>query len=210
MGACRRQHLRIGRRKQQSIFDEAIRLVGSVFISALTGDVFRTIWVYRQGNVRPDGLPQIVDSAVPRGESFSTGITGDGVTYREPIPGRSGIAETPPATMPPATGPRPFSPVSPGEITGVIPARPAPPSMPRDDTATGIPLPPPGTVSTPESRPGGTAGEMRFPDLRESAPATSPAPAETESSDPVKPPIEVPESSGGGGGRIPPPPIPSN
>lgn len=43
-------------------------LVGKVFLSGKDGEVLRTVWIYRGDQARPDGLPLIIDSAVPRTE----------------------------------------------------------------------------------------------------------------------------------------------
>lgn len=171
------------------LFDASRRLVGKLYISGGSGEVLRTIWVYR--DQRPDGQPTILDSAAPGGtnapfnlsDTSTAPITGIYPGNTPSIPGRvpgqvpgsmSGIHSVP---LPPAPGiavntPEPYAPVSPSGRT-MSPALSDP----------GIPSPPPITPSAPTV----------------SAPPVSAPPVSA-------PPVSA--SSGGDSERIPPPPIP--
>lgn len=191
------------------------QIVGKIYISATSGTVLRTIWMYEEGV----GRVRIVDSLSPTSRSLTTGITGTDFPAREPAPGETtGIVRMPPSTGapsgdtgiasipdPPAPGTvQPAFPPNNAPSTGVQPYRPVAP----DGSVTGgIPEPPPtapstsnsATIPAPPVAGGNSTGSMR--DLRDD-------PAATKKPDPTRPPIDIPESSGGSSERIPPPPIP--
>ncbi|MEM7602905.1 MAG: hypothetical protein AAF357_16020 [Verrucomicrobiota bacterium] len=197
-------------------------VVGKIYLSANSGAVLRTIWIYRDQRARQDGEPLIIDSFAPTQRTLHTGITDSPVTSRPPSPGEgTGIVRT----APPATGQR-YNDPTPGQsgITS-IPAPPAPttprmtdppissvptvPSVPSSsqiyrpvdpngrvvDSSSSIPDPP--AISTPPTTaPAAPGGGMA--DLRDEPAAV----------DPTRPPIEVPATGSGSTERIPPPPIP--
>ena len=203
-------------------------VVGKIYLSANSGAVLRTIWIYRDQRGRSDGEPLIIDSFAPTQRTLHTGITGSDVPTRAPYPGEdTGIVQT----VPPATSP-PFQNLTPGQsgIAG-IPAPPAP-STPRMtdppvssvpptasapqvfrpvdpngrvmDSNDGIPDPPaiapPSTSQIPPTSTAQTPPPRTgMADLREESAARP---------DPTRPPIEVPAGTGGSSERIPPPPIP--
>jgi len=185
------------------------RLVGKIYLSATSGAVLRTVWIYRDPQrLRPDGLPSIVDSFAPTQGSLTTGLS--------PAPNGGGIHAVPPAMAPPSMPPAPS-----GDGVATIPPPPAPgigvPMAPgpqvyrpvdRDGRPvdSGIPEPPPiSAPAAPAPAPptAGTSGTGTMPDLR-----TPPSTSGSSSSDPTRPPIEVPSGSTGSSGRIPPPPVP--
>ena len=190
------------------LLDASRRLVGKLYISAGSGAVLRTVWVYRDQRARPDGLPLIIDSAAPGGgaspvdlsSTVAPPVSGPGLgTYPLTTPSTTVPAQPPGAMtgihsvpLPPAPGvavnsgqPAPYAPVDPSGRTMNRDAIPAPPPLaqtPAAPAAPSIPAAPPyqGTTSS-----------------------STPPPV----SDPTKPPVK--SSSGGGDAeRIPPPPIP--
>ncbi len=195
------------------LIDAAGRVVGKIYISATSGQVLRTVWVYHPDNTRSDGQPRIIDSASPAQGAMTTGIgenalpptsqmpphsgIADFPPNPEPIPGQAGIAGAPPYQTPGQPQmvpgePRTYTPVDPsGRPLTQVPDVPAtrPPVMDDD-----IPEPPALTQPTTPSVP--SASGMR------ETPAVAPKP------DPEKPPINVPSGSAGSSERIPPPPIP--
>lgn len=202
------------------LLDAARQIVGKVYISGTSGQVLRTVWVYSGDRARADGLPLIIDSAMPRGDVAppTTGITSIDTTYRDPVPGHTGIAGAPDMVNPqqPAA-PRPYAPVPADSLSGTVAQQPAAPAaktpaptaprVPTTEDRQMMEIPPPAPPASSSSSAaagttassGGTA-QQPFRDLRD--------PPATQKPDPAKPPIEVPEGSSGSGGRIPPPPIP--
>ncbi|MEM1441674.1 MAG: hypothetical protein AAGF67_04995 [Verrucomicrobiota bacterium] len=191
------------------LLDVRRQVVGKIYLSASSGAVLRTIWIYRDQRARPDGQPLIVDSFAPTQRSLNTGITGGETTSRVPDPGEStGIVRT----VPPANG---FSRMSPGQsgITGppVVPA----PQTPRTTDPPVTSVPPAGSniyrpvdpngqvVTSPNSIPEPPAIQPQTP-----APSTSnQGMADLRDEATSTPPIEIPEGTGSTE-RIPPPPIP--
>lgn len=201
------------------LLDPAQRIVGKIYISANSGQVLRTVWVYRDQRARRDGRPLIIDSAAPTQAKTFTGITDTDYPPTPPQPGQmTGIASVPPGA-PPVPGqagitgapplpapqtprmvpsdPQPYQP-QPFDATGrpispppVSPTMPATPRPPVDD---GIPEPP-AITRTPTA-----PTQPSMPDIRDVPAAKRP--------DPTKPPIDVPTTGGGSSERIPPPPIP--
>ncbi len=190
------------------LLDAAQQMVGKIYISGTNGQVLRTMWVYSGERGRPDGLPRIIDSAVPTGSSSTesiTGITGGDTRYREPIPGRTGIADAPMVTNPQSGQPQPYAPVPSGSINGGIAAKPpvaaTRPAAPSEADRRMVEIPPPAPPVSGTASADSGAPQQPFRDLRD--------PPATGKPDPSKPPIEVPSgSSSGSSGRIPPPPIP--
>lgn len=200
------------------LLDASRRLVGKIYLSANSGEVLRTMWVYRGERSHPDGRPRIIDSFAPTQHSMTSGITrNDQPSLDSPLdPG--GVARMPrdPDSLsddgglagqsrPPAPQPPRMAPSDSGSGSAPQPYRPvAPDGSVADGSVTddGIPDPPALEDDASGSSEGESAGssgssgsgqgrEMR--DLRE-----GPAP-----------PIEVPDDgSGGSSGRIPPPPVP--
>ncbi|MDF1852751.1 MAG: hypothetical protein P1U85_18075 [Verrucomicrobiales bacterium] len=197
------------------LFDARQQIVGKIYISANTGAVRRTVWIYRDTRSLAGGVPRIVDSMAPNQAGVGTGLTSAPAPSQlypsGPRPGEStGIVQ-----MQPPAGPQP------GQQSGIAqaPARPAPrfqenmipaPPVPNAPGAPQPGAPQPyrpvdsnGNVidnSIPDP-PAVSGSEMR--DLRD-APASEPA----AKPDPTRPPIEVPTTGGGSSERIPPPPIP--
>lgn len=181
------------------LFDARQQIVGKIYLSATSGTVRRTVWIYRDNRGLPGGIPRIVDSMAPNQPGMSGGITS--------VPSPPQLGNPTGITVPPL-GTQPVSPngitqpplgTNPGLPDNTIPAPPIPggvaeppPFRPVDSNGNpidnGIPDPP---------ATGGTGTEMR--DLRD-APVSEP--------DPIRPPIEVPDTGGGSSERIPPPPIP--
>jgi len=199
------------------LLDASRRIVGKLYISAGTGEVLRTVWVYRDSRARPDGQPLIVDSMAPGGASAPVDLTNAGGYPSATIaPG----AVIPP--MPPGLVPGQVPGQVPGTMTGIhsVPLPPAPgvavagrqPYAPVDANGrvatapsapnAGIPSPPPLTETVPAPPAPGVPSPPAAPspDPSTSGAATTPAPA-------PKPPVK-PSSGGGDGERIPPPPIP--
>ncbi len=196
------------------LLDGSRQIVGKLYISAATGEVLRTVWVYRDSRARPDGQPLIVDSMAPAGTSAPTDLSGGGypssmiapgavippmppgiITGQVPgqVPGSmSGIHSVPLPSAPgvAVAGSQPYAPVDSSGRTMT------PPSAPNN----GIPSPPPVTRSTPPPP---------APGIPAPPPATSPYPSASGSTSPSAPPAPVKPTSGGGDAeRIPPPPIP--
>ncbi|MDF1656610.1 MAG: hypothetical protein P1U58_03290 [Verrucomicrobiales bacterium] len=202
-------------------------IVGRIYLSANSGAVYRTIWIYRDQRARPDGEPLIIDSSAPTQRSLTTGITGGDIPARTPSPGESpGIVQTvPPAMAPSFPAPEqgdtgitgaPAPPATPQmtspSISGIPPAtsspqvfRPVDPNGRVIDSAGSIPDPPaitsPSTTTAIPPATTQTTPRSGMADLRDE-------PAASTRSDPTKPPIEVPAGTGGSSERIPPPPIP--
>jgi hypothetical protein len=194
------------------LIDANRRIVGKLYISATSGAVLRTVWIYRDAQrLRPDGLPTIDDSFAPTRGFQTTGVA--------PAPDL-GVPSVPTAMAPPTMAPAPDA----GGLSS-IPAPPAPgvpgspavasgpqPFQPVDRDGrpinSGIPEPPPlngGATVPPPAPPTASTGTM--PDLR-TPPAPAPAPAAPSSTAPTSPPIPVPSGGATSTGRIPPPPVP--
>ncbi len=190
------------------LFDARQQIVGKIYISATSGVVRRTVWIYRDDRALTTGRPRIVDSMAPS-QQRSPGITSappppPNTFLNGPRPGEStGIVQTRPGI----SGPEP------GQQSGIAEMPPRP--DPRFNEGA-IPAPPvQNTPATPQPyRPVDSDGNVvdnGIPDL----PAASgnstgmrdlrETPAKP---DPTRPPIEVPTTGGGSSERIPPPPIP--
>lgn len=183
------------------LLDATRRLVGKLYISATSGAVMRTIWIYRDQRARPDGLPLIIDSAAPGGQGAPTDLTRFDSTPSQ-APSFDGLPPLPQTTAPA---------LPPGAMTGIhsVPLPPAP------GVAVNSGQPQPYAPLDPSGRPMSNNGIPAPPPLVQTppAPATIPTPpAPTTSQSPSaapKPPISAPSSGGGGNSeRIPPPPIP--
>ncbi len=173
------------------LLDSAQRIAGKLYISAATGEVLRTVWVYRDRRARPDGLPLIIDSFAPTQGTINPALSSsfDNTTIVPPQ-SQNGIAGVAPRE------PQPYVPVDPSgrPVDDGIPLPPPISPAPAPSSAlTPVPVSP---AAPPVTSNQGTSG-MR--DLRDEPAA---------SVDPTKPPITVPSNSGGNGDRIPPPPIP--
>ena len=206
------------------LMDASRRLAGKLYISAINGEVLRTVWVYRDQRARPDGLPLIVDSLAPTRQAVDQSLSGTNYPGLNPATGFGGIVSAPPSQLPgtmsgihsvplpPAPGlsvagtpPYPAGPgvAAPGAVQPYAPVdsngRVNPDGIPAPPpiTTPTAPLAPPVAVAPVAPQPGAPA--MRDP--RVDAPATS-KPAAT------RPPVTVPSSGGGNSERIPPPPIP--
>lgn len=166
------------------LFDSRQQIVGKIYISATSGAVMRTVWIYRDERAISPSRPRIVDSfapsdSAPAGDSFTR------TSPPAPVP-NDGLTRTPPRSDPAPEGPRqPYRPVDPSGSA-------------QDD---GIPEPPPA--------PGGSGSSGQIPDLRDiPEPPASDPPEAPARPDPTRPPIDVPDSGSGSSERIPPPPIP--
>jgi hypothetical protein len=219
------------------LLDASRRLVGKLYISGNTGEVLRTIWVYRDQRARPDGQPLIVDSMAPGGTTTPVDLTG---TYA-PTATMPNSAIAPGAVIPPMPSgivtpqiPGQVPGQVPGSMTGIqsVPLPPAPgvavagnaPYAPVDangrpmtgpSVGDGIPSPPPltQTPSTPSAAiPAPPAPTAMIPPAPATIPPTSatipPAPATKPAPSATKPPITPSTGGGGDSERIPPPPIP--
>ena len=174
------------------LLDSARNLAGKLYISAATGEVLRTVWVYRDRRARPDGLPLIVDSFAPTRGSATPSLTGTGNPTLDPVPAQGGIA----GMAPQQSQPQPYAPVSPSGRP-VDDGIPAPPPMSNTPIAPVVPVAPVAPVApAPVAPPISSNTGIR--DMRDDPPAAA-AP---------KPPITPSTSSGGNSERIPPPPIP--
>lgn len=207
------------------LLDAARRLVGKLYISGDTGEVLRTIWVYRDQRARPDGQPLIIDSMAPGGATTPVDLTG---TYN-PTATMPNSAIAPGAVIPPMP-PGIVTPQIPGQVPGQVPGSrmgiqsvPLPPApgvavagsapyapvdangrpMTGPSVGDGIPSPPPLTPA-----PSSPSSAIPAPPAPPAAVApTSPAPKPVMTS-PPKPPITPSAGGGGDSERIPPPPIP--
>lgn len=186
---------------QLELVDTRRAVVGKIYLSANSGAVLRTVWVYRDQRARSDGEPLIIDSFAPARRSVDTGITGNDYPVTPPARG----ADTGIAGMP--TQPAPPTPRMTNPPISSVPQQPSTPPVYRPVDPTGrvmndtgaIPEPPAITTPPPTTSVPSTGG---MADLRDDAPAAT-------RPDPAKPPIEIPSgSSGGSSERIPPPPIP--
>lgn len=209
------------------LLDASRRLVGKLYISGNTGEVLRTIWVYRDQRARTDGQPLIVDSMAPGGATTPVDLTG---TYN-PSATMPNSAIAPGAVLPPmppgiASGQIPGQ--IPGQVPGQVPGSrmgiqsvPLPPApgvavagnapyapvdangrpMTGPSVGDGIPAPPPLSQS-----PSSSSATIPAPPAPPAV-STSPAPKPVMTS-PPKPPITPSAGGGGDSERIPPPPIP--
>lgn len=186
------------------LLDTNQALVGKVYISGTQGTVLRTIWIYRDQRARPDGLPLIIDSMAPNGQTTMTSLSrsdfsipsGDGIHSR--VPDDSVIAgnNVPPAPpvpgmSTPSSNSQAYRPVNPS-------GRVADDDIPEPPAISGSSSSPPSVAQTPPA-PAPSTGGMR--DLRTDPPAAD-KPATSGA------PTNIPESSGGSSDRIPPPPVP--
>jgi hypothetical protein len=199
--------------------DASRQIVGKLYISAGTGEVLRTVWVYRDSRARPDGQPLIIDSMAPGGSGAPMDLTGGGYSNSTAAPGAV-IPPLPPGIVP-GQIPGQVPGQVPGTMTGIqsVPLPPAPgvavagnqPYAPVDSSgrvmtapappSNGIPSPPPLTQTIPAppapNVPVSPAASSPYPSA--SGTASTPAPAS-------KPPVK--STGGGDAERIPPPPIP--
>jgi hypothetical protein len=120
------------------LLDADEEMAGKVYISGSTGEVLRTVWIYRGSRGRPSGGPLIVDSSAPRdgGTDASSGArsesaSGEGsrpdagaplkkITPDEPDP----LSPTTPPSSPPQP---PLPPATSGGTDTRIPPPPIPP-----------------------------------------------------------------------------------
>jgi hypothetical protein len=86
------------------LVDASDDLVGKVYISGDTGEVLRTVWIFRGARGRPDGGPLVVDTAAPRpGGGTSQGARSE--TAPPSAPSRPAPDEPDPLSpRPPAPG----------------------------------------------------------------------------------------------------------
>lgn len=206
------------------LLDAARRIVGKLYISAGTGEVLRTVWVYRDSRARPDGQPLIVDSMAPGGASAPVELTNVGGSPSSSIaPG----AVIPP--MPPGIVPGQVPGQVPGTMTGIhsVPLPPAPGVAVAGVAAPGAAAPgaaAPGVATPGAAAPGSqpyapvdangrvmTAPAAPNDGIPSPPPSIGTAPVPPAPSVPSapapKPPVK-PSSGGGDAERIPPPPIP--
>ena len=207
------------------LLDASRRLVGKLYISGNTGEVLRTIWVYRDQRARPDGQPLIVDSMAPGGTTTPIDLTG---AYA-PTATMPNSAIAPGSVIPPMPSGI-VTPQIPGQVPGQVPGSmmgiqsvPLPPA-PGVSVAGNAPYAPVDANGRPMTGPSVGDGIPSPPPLRQtpSAPSTvipappappatvvptAPAPKPVMTS-PPKPPITPSAGGGGDSERIPPPPIP--
>ncbi|MEC5126056.1 hypothetical protein VSU19_04810 [Verrucomicrobiales bacterium BCK34] len=195
------------------LLDAAGRVVGKIYISATSGQVLRTVWVYHDNTTRRDGRPLIIDSTSPSQGAMTTGISENALPPTQSMPPHSGIADFPP-------NPEPI----PGQagIVGAPPYQtPVQPQMVPGDTRTYTPVDPSGRPLTEAPAVAATRPPVMDDDIPEPPALTQPpsgnvpsasgmkeAPAVAPKPDPEKPPINVPSGSSGSSERIPPPPVP--
>lgn len=105
-------------------------IAGKVYLSGSTGEVLRTVWIYRGERGRPDGGPLILDSAAPRegGDSATSGARSAPAT--EAGTSQQGMRKyESPADEPDPLAPRPPVPPSGGDGNDTrIPPPPVPPA----------------------------------------------------------------------------------
>lgn len=107
------------------LIDTAGQIVGKVYISGSTGEVLRTVWIYRGTRGRAGGLPRIVDSSEPRGGRMD--LTGSGNASSTPFDNpAASTSESSTTPFSPAPTPTPNSPLD-----------PSPTPSPGPDPATG-------------------------------------------------------------------------
>lgn len=195
--------------------DASRQIVGKLYISAGTGEVLRTIWVYRDSRARPDGQPLIIDSMAPGGTGTSMDLTSGGYSSTTVAPG----AVIPP--MPPGIVPGQVPGQIPGTMSGIhsVPLPPAPgvavagtqPYAPVDSSGRVMTTPPASTdaIPTPPALTTPTVPAPPVPNAPAAPTAPSPYPSTSGSTTTPapKPPVK-PSSGGGDAERIPPPPIP--
>ncbi len=208
------------------LLDASRRLVGKLYISANSGELLRTVWIYRDQRARTDGLPLIIDSFAPTRQTVDQSLSGTGYPGIDPFTGIAGTGIG-------GAGVTPAPSQVPGGMSGIhsVPLPPAPgmsaagapvagppggiqPYSPVDSlgriSPDGIPAPPPLAPAAPQAPVAPPAPPVAMTPAPAPAPAPIPAPVErpvASTPEPAKPPV----SSGSGGGnseRIPPPPIP--
>lgn len=211
------------------LLDAARRLVGKLYISGNTGEVLRTIWVYRDQRARPDGQALIVDSLAPAAATTPLGLTGANASSAA-MPGSKIAPGAVISPLPPGIASGQLPGQIPGQIPGQVPGStmgiPSTPTLPTPGVnangnppfapvdangrpmvgpglGDGIPSPPP----LPQA-PSSSGGAIPAPPaLPTPVVPTSPAPKLIPTS-PPKPPITPSTGGGGDSERIPPPPIP--
>lgn len=105
-------------------------LVGKVYISGDTGEVLRTVWIFRGSRGRPDGRPLVVDTAAPR----PGGGTSEGARS-ESAPATTNLLKPDPNEP---------NPLTPPAVPGPQPQAPKPAPAP-EPSPTGTPKPAPST-----------------------------------------------------------------
>ncbi len=106
-------------------------IAGKVYISGSTGEVLRTVWIYRGERGRPDGGPLILDSAAPRdgGDGASSGSRSEPATEagtsQQGLRKYEGPADEPDPLAPPRP---PVPPANGGGTDTRIPPPPIPPA----------------------------------------------------------------------------------
>lgn len=119
--------------------DGVSRTVGKVYISGSTGEVLRTVWIYRGTDARPGGGPLIVDSAAPRDGSNS--VTRTERTEVMPPPDRG--PEGSDLRRYESTSRDEPDPLGPPRRMEEDPEPPRPPVPPRSGGSTDTRIPPP-------------------------------------------------------------------
>ncbi len=122
------------------LMDSAGYIAGKVYISGATGEVLRTVWIYRGSRGRPDGGPLILDSAAPRdgGDSASGGARPEPAT--ESGTSQQGMRKYEPSTE---DEPDPLAPPRPTTDAGSENGAPRPPVPPSSGRGTDTRIPPP-------------------------------------------------------------------
>ena len=188
------------------LLDPRRQLVGKIYLSARTGEVLRTVWIYYNNT----GRPQIIDSFAPTRPASTTSTTSTTQfppTTQNPIQ-EPGLSDSTGIMAPPVAPTFPGAPVTPpvppAPSTGIAGNSIPSPTFPSNNGRSGGTIPPynPGANNMPAPIPPTT--ERRYNDTG----IPEPPAIETTTEEP-KPPVEVPES-GGSSDRIPPPPIPNS
>ena len=158
------------------------RIVGKVYLSAETGEVLRTVWIYRGDRGREDGSPLVIDSSAPAGTTPA--MIGAGETGVVPVPG---------GAMPPATDGIAPPPLPDAEEAAPAAGAGAPP-MPSIPALDETPLVPGGTLPKPPPPP---SPELEPKPEADSpvAPVPSPPAGTTDQFDTRIPPPATPDQN---------------
>ena len=117
------------------LIDAERKLNGKVYLSGDSGEVLRTIWIYRGERARPDGKPLVIDSAEPRDtEITSAGSPRSATRNTPPAPERIPVPTDEPRTIDPIRPIRPLQPVEPANPATGTP-EPVQPLPPRGDAS---------------------------------------------------------------------------
>lgn len=119
------------------LVDSIGSLVGKVYISGSTGEVLRTVWIYRSGRGRPEGAPMVVDSAIPRAGAGA----GEDMSQARPESAR-GNGLRPFTPEPPAGPPLPLTEPEREPVPTTVGPKKAGSSGVNSETDTRIPPPP--------------------------------------------------------------------